>query len=57
MCRFDESTSKAVPLRKGSEGRPIDTTELRNIKIEIRRNIPARRSVGSLQGNIFNPEI
>lgn len=54
--RSDESTSGAVPLFKGPEGTQISPTELRRIKVDIRRNIPVKEPVTELQRDILNPE-
>ncbi|XP_029676616.1 uncharacterized protein LOC115243623 [Formica exsecta] len=40
--KSDESTSGSVPLFRDPEGIQISTTELRRIKVNIRRNIPTK---------------
>ncbi|EFN76632.1 hypothetical protein EAI_07167 [Harpegnathos saltator] len=56
IFRLDRSASGAVPLFKGPEGTQISTAELRRIKVDIRRNIPAKGQVTELQRDILNPE-
>lgn len=41
---------------KGPESTPISTMELRRIKVDIRRNIPAQASVTELHRDIVAPE-
>lgn len=54
--RLDGSTSGTVPLFKGPEGIQISTTELRRIKVDIRRNIPTKGPIPELQRSILNAE-
>jgi hypothetical protein len=43
-------------LFKGPEGTQINTTELRRIKVDIRRNIPVRGPITELERDILDPE-
>ncbi|XP_032689083.1 uncharacterized protein LOC116852643 isoform X2 [Odontomachus brunneus] len=55
--KLDGSTNGVVPLFKGPEGTQISSTELRRIKVDIRRNIPAKGPITTeLQRDILNPE-
>ncbi|KAM0733428.1 hypothetical protein ACS0PU_012977 [Formica fusca] len=54
--KLDGSTSGTVPLFKGPEGIQISTTELRRIKVDIRRNIPTKGPIPELQRSILNAE-
>ncbi|KAL6447507.1 hypothetical protein ACFW04_000017 [Cataglyphis niger] len=54
--KIDGSTSGTVPLFKGPEGIQISTTELRRIKVDIRRNIPTKGPIPELQRSILNAE-
>ncbi|CAL1684242.1 unnamed protein product [Lasius platythorax] len=55
--KLDGSTSGSVPLFKGPEGVQISTTELRRIKVDIRRNIPTKGPTNiELQRSILNAE-
>ncbi|XP_067211021.1 uncharacterized protein [Linepithema humile] len=54
--KLDGSSSGAVPLFKDAQGIQISTTELRRIKVDIRRNIPAKGSISELERDILNPE-
>lgn len=56
IFRLDGSKSGTVPLFKGPEGTQFSTTELRRIKVDIHRNIPAKEPVTELQRDIINPE-
>ncbi|XP_026823655.1 uncharacterized protein DDB_G0283697 isoform X2 [Ooceraea biroi] len=56
--KLDGSTSGTVPLFKGPEGPlvKITTTELRRIKVDIRRNIPEKGPITELKRDILDPE-
>ncbi|XP_076678644.1 uncharacterized protein LOC143374380 isoform X2 [Andrena cerasifolii] len=51
-----ETWSGRTPLFKGSEGTKISSTELRKIKVDIRRNIPGRVAANELKRDIPNKE-
>ncbi|XP_018045753.1 PREDICTED: zinc finger CCCH domain-containing protein 13-like isoform X1 [Atta colombica] len=54
--KLDESTNGIVPLFRGPQNAQIDTSELRRIKVDIHRNIPAKGPVTELERAILNPE-
>ncbi|EFN74340.1 hypothetical protein EAG_13298 [Camponotus floridanus] len=54
--KLEGSTSGTIPLFKGPEGIQISTTELRRIKVDIRRNIPVKGPIPDLQRSIVNAE-
>lgn len=41
---------------KGPEGTPINSTELRRIKVDIRRNIPIKGPIPEIKRDIRNPD-
>ncbi|XP_070167492.1 uncharacterized protein [Polyergus mexicanus] len=54
--KLDGSTSGTVPLFKGLEDIQISTTELRQIKVNVHRNIPTKGPIPELQRSILNAE-
>ncbi|XP_018406044.1 PREDICTED: U1 small nuclear ribonucleoprotein 70 kDa-like [Cyphomyrmex costatus] len=54
--KLDGSSSGTIPLFRGPQNAQIDTSELRRIKVDIHRNIPAKGPVTELQRDILNPE-
>nr|BAO48217.1 feminizer [Camponotus japonicus] len=54
--KLERSTSGTIPLFNGPEGIQISTTELRGIKVDIRRNIPVKGPISELQRSIVNAE-
>lgn len=53
--RLDASSSN-VRLFKGPEGTKIPVSDLKKIKVDIRRNIDAPEKTNELQRNILDPE-
>ncbi|XP_076675783.1 uncharacterized protein LOC143372949 isoform X2 [Andrena cerasifolii] len=56
LSKTFETLSGTMPLFRGSEGTKISSTELRKIKVDIRRNIPRRVSTNELKRDIPNKE-
>lgn len=54
--KLEGSTSGTIPLFKGPEGIQFSTTELRRIKVDIRRSIPVKGPIPDLQRSIVNAE-
>ncbi|XP_076685948.1 uncharacterized protein LOC143377967 isoform X2 [Andrena cerasifolii] len=51
-----ETSSDTTPLFKGPEGTKISPTELRQIKVDIHRNIPGRIATNDVKRDIPNKE-
>ncbi|XP_014483787.1 PREDICTED: RNA-binding protein 25-like [Dinoponera quadriceps] len=54
--KLDGSASGAVPLFKGPEGAQFNIKDLRQIEVNIRRNILVKGPVTELQRDILDPE-